>query len=389
MCNKLVQKKGSTLLIVMALVALLTLIATMAADRATLDVELSYNQLNSEKAFYAADAGIKHAVVVLNDSVNWRTGFVNMSIGGALYSVAVVDSATIPALIDTVILRSTAAAFDAVANVEAKVIPAYDRPFQYAAFGDDSLIMKNTACTDSFNSDSGSYASTQLNEGGDIGSNGIIDLSNTTDVYGDASTATDGGITLDGSAVITGDTTSTAPAQDMTIIPDSDFSWAQSNSMAPSGFSGNFLYDPTTYSLALNNTYDTLVLSSGVYYFSSISLSQDASLQIAPGAEVTIYMTGNLALGQNASVNPYGSTSSLQIYSTGTELNLGQHTEFHGAFWGPNTAISIEQNTDVYGSMIGESIFLANSACVHYDRSLSKITTSTVKGMEIIAWREQ
>lgn len=389
MFNKLVQKNGSTILIVLALMSMLTIIAIMSANRATLDVELSYNQLHTEKAFYAADAGIKHAVAVLNDSINWRTGFANRDIGGALYSVAVVDSVSQPALIDTIILRSTATASEAVSNVEAKVLVVFDRPFQYAAFGSDSIIMKNTACTDSFNSDSGSYVSTQLNEDGDIGSNGYINLSNTADVFGDATTSSDGGIILDGTAVITGDTSSSAPEQDMTIIPDSDFSWAQSNSMAPSGFSGNFVYDPSTYSLTLNNTYDTLVLSSGVYYFSSISLGQNASLQVAPGANVIIYMTDNLTLGQKASVNPYGTTSSLQIYSTGTELLLGQNTEFHGAFWGPNTAISIEQNTDVYGSLIGKSIFLANSACVHYDRSLSEITTSVSKGVEVIAWREQ
>lgn len=388
MFDKLSHTKGSALLIVMTLMVLLTMIAIMSADRATLDIDLSYNQLHSEMAFYAADAGIKHAVTILNDSVTWRTGFVNEDIGGALYSVAVVDSVTQPALFDTVILQATATASGAVANIEARVVPIIVRPFQFAAFGDDSVIMKNTACTDSYNSDSGSYAATQLNAGGSIGTNGTIDLSNSVDVYGDVATSLEGGITIDGSALVYGDTTSMAPQQDMAIVPDSEFVWAENNNSAPAGLSGSYLYDPVTHALNLNNVYDTMVLASGVYYFSTISLGQYASLQVAPGAEVTIYMTDNLTVGQDASVNPDGSTSSLLIYSKGTELNLGQHTEFHGGFWGPNAVIDVEQNTDVYGSLVGSSVTIANSACVHFDRSLSKVTRDSVTGVQVIAWRE-
>ncbi len=40
-----------------------------------------------------------------------------------------------------------------------------------------------------------------------------------------------------------------------------------------------------------------LVLSTGVYYFSDITLGQNAVVALEPGAEVTIYMTGDLVLG--------------------------------------------------------------------------------------------
>ncbi|UCC43714.1 MAG: hypothetical protein JSU65_11385 [Candidatus Zixiibacteriota bacterium] len=387
MFEKLQQTNGSALLMTLLLMFMLTVVVIVSADRASLDADLSYNQVHTETAFYAADAGITHAVAALNDSADWRAGFVNVDIGNAQYSVAVVDSSAQAGLLDTVLLRSTAVAFHAVGSVEARLVPEYEKPFQYAAFGDDSVTMDNQTCTDSYNSDSGSYASTQLDDDGDIGSNGEIILENTSTVNGDASTSSTGEIYVDAVSTVTGDTTSTAPVQDLTIIPQSEYDWAETISSAPSGFSGGYLYDPATYELSLA-TNDVLTLSSGVYYFSSITLDNNTSIQVAPGAEVIIYMTGNLTVGQTSSLNPGGSPSDLLIYSQGTELNIGQSTEIRAAFWGPTTAISIQQNTDVYGSFVGQSILMQNSTCVHYDRSLREITSDKISEMIVVAWRE-
>jgi len=388
MFDKLRQTDGSVLFIVLILMMLLTLVLTMSADRATVDAELTWQQVNSEKAFYAADAGIKHAMVMLDDSLSWRDGLTNENLDGAVYSVAVVDSSTRPGLDDTLVLLSTAIALGAVGNVEAMVVPEYERLFKYAAFGDDSVILKNTGCTDSYSSDSGSYDDTQLYTRGDVGTNGLIEMSNTADIYGDASAATGGEITVDNSAAITGDSASSAPEWDMSLIPDTEFDWAKSQSTVPVGLSGNFSYNPATGALAVNNQYDEVVLSSGVYYFSSITLNQQASIKVAPGAEVTIYMSGDLNLAQGSAVNPGGSPTDLLFYSQGSQLSIGEHTEFRAAFWGPNADISVEQNTDVYGSLVGASIQILNSACIHYDRSLQTLTRGNPTGVVIVAWRE-
>ena len=130
------------------------------------------------------------------------------------------------------------------------------------------------------------------------------------------------------------------------------------------------------------------MLSDGVYYFSSLTLGQEASLQIAPGANVEIYMTGDLTIGQFSSVNHSGSAADLTVYSQGNLLELRNHTEFVGAFWGTNTDIFVENNTDVYGSIIGKSVHIENSACIHFDRSLLKLVTTEIERMEIVAWRE-
>ena len=385
--HQVFDKKGSALLIAMALIAMLTGVAIMSVDRSNVDMELSYNQLHEEQSFYAAEAGAARALVELNKNFSWRGPIIDAQLDGRKYAVIVLDSLWNPALMDTVLIKATANYSGTAVNLENWVAPSYFKPFKYAAFGADSMIMKNSACTDSYNSDSGSYAATQTIDDGDIGSNGYIKLTNIATVNGDAQTSTTGGITLDNSASVGGDTTSTAPVNDMGYITDSAYTFAQTNSLAPGGFSGTYTYDPATKALTLAKN-DTLKLSSGVYYLSTVNMGEQSSIQIQPGAKVQIYTTGNMTFSQNTSINPGGVPSNVQIFSKGTSLTLGQYVEFRAIFWGANTNITVSQNTSVYGSLTGKSVSIANSACVHFDRSLLKFVTKKIESMEMVAWRQ-
>ena len=380
------NQKGTAILIVLSLIAMLVAVGIMSVDRSTTDIELSFNQLHEEQSFYGAEAGIARAMVEINRNFSWRGPIVDEQLGGSKFTVIVLDSTWDSTLADTVIIRSTANREGAAVNLEVWIAPYYFQPFVYAAYGADSIIMRNTACTDSYNSDSGSYDSTFLLEGGDIGTNGHININGNGDIFGNASTS-GGDITIDGPGTIHGDTSTSEDPLDFTLVDASDYAWAETNSLAPSGFTGSYTYIPFTDELRLNN-YDTLVLSDGVYYFSSLTLGQDASLQIAPGANVEIYMTGDLTIGQFSSVNHGGSSTDLTVYSQGNMLELRNHTEFVGAFWGPTTNVFVENNTNVYGSIISASVNIENSACIHFDRSLLKLITTEIERMDIVAWRQ-
>lgn len=380
------NQRGTAILIVLSLIAMLVAVGIMSVDRSTTDIELSFNQLHEEQSFYGAEAGIARAMVEINRDFSWRGPIVNEQLSGSQYTVIVLDSTWDSTLADTVIIRSTANREGAAVNLEVWIAPYYFQPFIYAAYGADSIIMRNTSCTDSYNSDSGSYDSTFLLEGGDIGTNGHININGNGDIFGNASTS-GGDITIDGPGTIHGDTSTSEDPLDFTLVDASDYAWAETNSLAPSGFTGSYTYIPFTDELRLNN-YDTLVLSDGVYYFSSLTLGQDASLQIAPGANVEIYMTGDLTIGQFSSVNHGGSATDLTVYSQGNMLELRNHTEFVGAFWGPTTNVFVENNTNVYGSIISASVNIENSACIHFDRSLLKLITTEIERMDIVAWRQ-
>lgn len=388
MNNRLANERGSALLIALLLTGMLTLVAFIAMDNSNTDMELSYNVMNADRAFYQAEAGAKRALVALNADPDWRTGFADERLGNGSFSVAVIDTSINAALGDTVIIHSTGAAGGGSADVEMWVVPVLNHPFQYGLFGDELVKMENNTCTDSYNSDSGTYAGTQLNDLGPIGSNGAIVMQNAATVGGDASCATAGGISIEGGSQVLGDTTSTADSVTLDIVPDSEYDWARDNSRAPLGFSGGgYNYNAGTKSLIIGEG-GSLTLSSGVYYFSYIKIEEDSEIKLAPGAEVTIYLTGDMIMENESYLNPGGSPSDLMIFSDGTSLKLENDSEFYGAFYGPNAEFKIENNTSLYGAVVAKRTILENFACFHYDRHLGNFTKGQGDGFQVVAWRE-
>jgi Tfp pilus assembly protein PilX len=381
------NQRGGALLITLAIMIMLTIAALIAVDTATTDIDLSFNQLHHDKAFYVAEAGINRAVDKLNDDNAWIIGYANVAFDDGHYWVAVMDSSVNPPLYDTVILRSASIVDQARANIEAWVVPQYKRPFEYALFARDTLQISNNTCTDSYNSDSGSYFATQLNDKGNVGSNGYVSIFNSTSIGGNASSATSGGMYMDREDAVTGDTATGVDPLDMNMIDSSQFSWAETVNMAPAGFTGTYSYNPVYDRLKIDGS-QSLVLSGGVYFFNDIEIKTGGSLQVQAGEKVTIYVTGNITLNQSSSLNPGGAAGNVQIYSLGSSLFIGQSAEFRAAFWGPNAEVTIRNNTDVYGGIVGSKVVVDNHACFHYDRSLAQINLGKTGEMEMIAWRE-
>ncbi len=383
-----ISEKGSAVLIVLGLIAMLTSIAIMSVDRANTDMQLSANEQQEERAFYLAESGIARAFVDINKNNLWRAGYFKQVLEGGNYTVTVADSVADVNLVDSVVLKSKGVFMEGTANIESWLVPVYIYPFQYAMFADGGIDMKQGSCTDSYNSDSGSFDDTKLSEDGNVGTNDTLILTQDAFVGGDAQTATPGSIRMDSSVTITGDTTTHADSVNLDIIPESEYAWAELVSNAPGGFSG-IDYDYSKVKKSLNiKSGGSLELQSGVYYFSNIQIQQDAVLTLAPGAEVTIYLTGDITLQQFASVNLGGSPSDLIIFSKGSTFSMFQNTSFYGAFYGPNATFKGRQDQNLYGSMVASDITLHQNTCFHYDRNLSRVKHGTTGEMISVAWRQ-
>ena len=129
------------------------------------------------------------------------------------------------------------------------------------------------------------------NTGGDVGTNVSIEIINTATVNGNVSTANPGDLTIGGFATVNGDTTSTAPTTPMNLADQGDYDWAAANNSRYTGMSGDVNFGPGPLDLRVNDD-DEVTLQSGTYYFTSIFLDDDAKLQLAPGAQVKIYVEG-------------------------------------------------------------------------------------------------
>ena len=226
--NLFKNNRGSALLTALALMAIISIVAISAVDQATTDVEISFNQHHDKQAFYIAEAGLNSALAKISENPYWDSGFVDVPYQDGLFSVLYIDSTTDASLFDTVIIRSLATVQDCRGGVETWLVPLQFNPFKYAMYGDEVIDIRNSMTTDSYNSDSGTYAATVLSENGSIGSNGDVIVKNGATVGGDAITSEDGGLDINSFATITGDTTSIAPVHDLEVIPQSEYDWARS-----------------------------------------------------------------------------------------------------------------------------------------------------------------
>jgi len=389
--NKFTKNEaGSALLVALVVMGLLSMLAISLATRTETEIDLNFNQLNEEKAFYLAEAGANRAIVQLNQDNDWRTGYDGVRMNDGSYTVVLVDSAADATLDDTVLVQSTGEKDGAVSKVELTTIPEYKYPFTLGLFADAGITLARNTCTDSYNSDSGAYAVTAVDSAGDIGSNGTVTSSKDVSFGGNISVATAGGITLGANNTVTGDTTSTADSVSLDFFTDDDFAYAKTNNDAKhGGLSGvNYTYNPGSGDL-VGGSFSTITLQSGVYYFNSIDLGQGSNLVIAPGASVQIYVEGDIHLGQQSTMNAGGSPLDMLVYSKGANLKFDQDNVFVGAFYGPNAYIKYDQTTQAFGALVGNSIQLDQGACFHFDRNLAKAVHKKTGRMFQIAWGEK
>ena len=93
------NNKGSVILIVVFIIALLSAVVVGIAQINTEELMLTTNQINSAQAIEAAYAGMNDAFAHLRSDSGWTTGFSNKSFNRGSYSVTV--TGTLPELIVT------------------------------------------------------------------------------------------------------------------------------------------------------------------------------------------------------------------------------------------------------------------------------------------------
>ncbi len=381
------NEQGGALLVTLAVMIMLTIAAIMAVNTAQTDMDLSFNRLHKDQAFYVAEAGLMTAFAQLNTDNDWNAGYSNESFEDGTFSVAVVDSFVDVALFDTIILRAAGSIMDANSNVEAIVVPEYYHPFEYAVYADINLSMDQNTWTDSYNSDLGTYDATADSVDGDLASNGTMVIDHTAIVGGDVSTSLDGGISVCATCIVYGDTATNIDPYTFPTIPDSVYDWAQLNTAAPGGLSGDYTYDGGTYDLTMDIN-DSMVISGGTYYFNNLNIGNNGKISIPAGDTVTIYMDGDITVGQSTEINMDGEPGNLIIFSRGTSFVMGQSVEMKAAFYGLSVDVSLSNSCEFFGSIVSNTTSAINFASVHYDRSLRVYELGKTGRMLMIAWKE-
>jgi type IV pilus assembly PilX-like protein len=383
---RLQHEGGFALITVLGILFLVTLLALGSFGTSDTDRAIASNNTHNNQAFYAAEAGINRALGMLYDST-WRAGFANAAIGRTNYSVQVIDSSDsgFVGLKDSLILRATGKADKSESVIEVLLAKKRSSVYRRAVYGDSAVDIVGNALVDAYNSDSGAYAPGGM--GGDVGSDGLIHVGGNADVYGNVVTAdtiiTNGSMTIRGTANNSGSTTNLEP------ITQADLDYAKWNSGAPANLtlSGGATYNSGTRALSASGSTAQIMMTSGIYFFSSISLTSGAKLVIPADQEVIIFTTGSINAAGGTIVNTNAKPSDLQIYSTGLTVDITGSATIYAAIYAPNAEIKVSGGGTVFGSLVGKSVKDAGNGTVHFDRALLDLESPLKAKYKAVAWQ--
>jgi hypothetical protein len=232
--RKQTRERGSALIIAIVLV-----IVVAGLSAAFLTLAVSHNKMtmgatHRENAFMVAESGIDEMIQKIN---TWSAGTVTTLTGNigqnGTYTAAI--SPSFSGAVGTYTITSTGVLYGdaSKSNITEKrgittvIAPSVLYPYSKALFGDVSVDGSGTIFTDSYISSGGSYASQATNYDathgeyyagtkGSLGSNGDIDITGASTIYGNATPGPGGTVTTSGGVYITG---STAAATDPEPLP--------------------------------------------------------------------------------------------------------------------------------------------------------------------------
>lgn len=404
--NKISQKTGKSqsgivLIVCMILLLMLSIIGIASLMTSDTEVDISGNSQQSISAFYLADAGVERVLAILQDSVSWRDGIVGEQLGRGTYSVEVYDSVTYPYLQSKVMVRSIGMVDEAKSTIEAIFAPRYRTPFQYGAYGRDGFNMNGGGMIDSYDSDLGSYASQAVNgpdgnaymfarENGHIRSEGEITLAGNAQLHGDAITGPTGDFTFGGGTGMYGDSVRNDFPFPVDSIPQADVDYAEANNDALTNMTltGSASYDPVTNVLNAGSG-DSIIFSTGTYYFSTVDFNSGGNLVLEPGADVTIYVTGYWDTSGGSIINTDGVAGNLHIYSTGTDFDFSGGAYLCAAIFAPNAEMVVTGGSHFFGSVIGRSFVNGGGTTLHFDEALLRLGNDLLMvGYQLEGWKE-
>ncbi len=218
----------------------------------------------------------------------------------------------------------------------------------YGIVGINSVTMSGNGSTDSYNASAGPYYAGSAHSKGSVASNGNISLSGNADVNGDARPGPGKSVSRGGNASVSGSTSPLSSA--MTFA----------NATLP----GSYI-SKGALSLSGNNS---TTLTSGTYYYTSFSVSGNATVNIS--GQVTIYVSGPLSLSGNSSVFQ-NLPSNFEIYVIGANsVSVSGNGNLYASIYAPQSDISFSGNGDFFGSLVGKTLSLSGNGDIHYDESL-------------------
>lgn len=299
----------------------------------------------------------------LRNDFNWRPDpnpSAPCSLFGGSYSLLVEDGSTVPELGNRVRITLTGTVNNTSQVVRVELKPTYTY-FNSVAFAETDINLGLFSVID-----------------GPVGSNGDINLGLFGRINGDATAG--GSVNVGWGGTVTG--TKTEGAEQVSLAPvDSLVAFYADPANNDNDEHG--LGDVLTLGWG-----ESLTLTSGNYYFTSINLGVNSNL-ITDGA-VRIYCSGGITT--HAISNLGQDSGDLLIFSSGSDnIWIGLAADFYGALYAPNATVIFPIFGELYGSVVAKEVNNGIAARLHFDEALAYMEEDEgnfVSGLGIASWWE-
>jgi len=374
------NQKGYVLIATYLMVTVLSVASMATFMRSYSFTREAEKQKNAIVALEMAEAGIDRAITQLAASTSYTgASYTDFSSGNAKGGYAITVTTPQGALSS---VRQIAVTGYSPSNTATEIgykisnVKAYTQfPstsfFTKALFANTSYSNSGNGTTDSYDSTVAAYSAASAGSNGDVGTNSItaatVTLNGNAIVKGDVVIGSGGNtgtvITTSGNASITG--TSSAQTANTTLT-------APTTALASSG----------AISISGNNT---LSLSAGTYHYSSLSIAGNGRLSTT--GEVTIYVSGAVAIAGNGTAAYSNLPKNLKIYvTTNSSVRVTGNGSVYAAIYAPLSAVQVSGNGSVYGAVVGNTISMSGNANFHYDESLGNLGGSASGDPTLLSW---
>jgi hypothetical protein len=253
--------------------------------------------------------------------------------------------------------------------------------FGNGLFAKYAADLRGGGTTDSYDSSLGSYSSQTPGSLGHVGSNGNITNNPSPTTINGSEYA--GGTIDPGQATIMG---VSYQGQPLVALPPVN---PPCNSPNPtsSGITPANGYNTSSGTLGGNSSGD-VVLAPGTYCFSSVTLNGNATLTINAGT-VNIYLLGPVDSNFTGGgiINATDVPANLRIYaiSAVSSITVNGGAQAAMVIYAPETNLTFNGGSSVYGSAVGGTISLADGTNFHYDTESANLTGYAT---QLVGWHE-
>ena len=383
--SKYRKERGFALVTALLIIAILIVILVACMSRLVVEYRLASKFYDSTAALNLAEAGIER-ILWLNPSQDMHISptVLQTSAGRTIgyYDVAV--SIAADGLSGTAIATGYVPNTGPASMRRTIKVTFIKNNFSKAVLSLNSITMSGQAKTDSYDSSLGAYncilpgGDRNVGKEGDIATNGTITLSGQVYINGDANPGPDHPLPSNPNPAtyISGKYGTLQAPMVVDAIPAVTI-----NNAKAANSNGNItithMGETTPYtggnSISVSGQ-DTMTLSGGTYYFTSVSTSGQGRINVT-GPTVIFVDGGNINISGQGIVNSTNNSQpkNLQVYATGSTISLSGQAAFYGAIYAPAASVTLSGQENFYGAIVCGSDVDSGQSAVHFDINLTGI----------------